>query len=125
MKYLELFQSAGIDTLYNVMIPDLRNSGRPQPDVTMTGFEFAEDIATNMLWLSENKQQTDIVLYGFSMGAMAVATLVNRSELVDQINNAGINISKIILDSPVANVEKSSDVVEQIPVFLNSYWIGP
>lgn len=106
MKYLELFKSAGLDTLYNVMIPDLRNSGRSQPATTMMGFEFAEDIATNMLWLANDRQQSDIILYGFSMGAMAIATLFNRDELVDEINASGINISKIILDSPVANVEK-------------------
>ncbi len=70
------------------------------------GYEFAEDVASTMLWLSNEKQQSEILLYGFSMGAMAVTTLINRNDLTDKLNESGINISKIILDSPVANVEK-------------------
>jgi len=106
MKYLELIKSSGLDSLYNVMIPDLRNSGRSEIGITMMGYEFAEDILTNMLWLAQEKKQKNTGLYSFSMGAMAVAVLLNRPELMKEIDAANLRINKIILDSPVANVEK-------------------
>ncbi len=106
MKYLELIHASGLDTLYNVMLPDLRNSGRSEPAPTMMGYEFAEDISSNMLWLSETKDQSELVIYAFSMGAMATAILINRVDLMTPIHASGINIQKIILESPVANVDK-------------------
>ena len=106
MKYLQLIKDTGLDTLYNVMIPDLRNSGESGLGDTMVGYEFSEDITTNLLWLNDEKEQTEIILYGFSMGAMAVATLPNREDLNSRLKDAGISISKIIMDSPVAHVER-------------------
>ncbi|MDA0194329.1 MAG: hypothetical protein O2887_04580 [Bacteroidetes bacterium] len=107
MKYLELFRNGGLDTLYNIFIPDLRNSGKSQNAVTSMGYEFAEDISSSLLWLNKNKKQDSFILYSFSMGSMAVAVMLNRDDLTDQLRNNEISISKIILDSPLSNVEKT------------------
>ncbi len=106
MKYLEIIKRYQLDTLYNVMLPDLRNSGKSEPGETMMGYEFAEDIASSAIWLSDNKEQSEIILFGFSMGGMATATLLNRPDLMSEIQNKGISFSRVILDSPVANVEE-------------------
>ena len=41
MKYLELIKDYGLDSLYNVFIPDLRNSGKSDESKTGMGYEFA------------------------------------------------------------------------------------
>ena len=43
MTYLALIDSLDLDTMYNVFIPDLRNSGRSQASETFMGYKFAEE----------------------------------------------------------------------------------
>jgi len=107
MKYLELFRETGLDTLHNILIPDLRNSGKSQSASTAMGYEFAEDIVSSLRWLKENKKQRDFTLYTFSMGSMATAILFNRPDLANHLKAIDVSISKIIFDSPVSNVEKT------------------
>lgn len=103
MKYLELFRKTGLDTVYNFFIPDLRNSGKSEPASTYMGYRFADDIAAALAWTKRNHQQDTIVLYGFSMGAMAIETLLARPDLVDEVQ--AVYIDKIILDSPLSDVK--------------------
>ncbi len=102
MKYLRLIKAQGLDSLYNVFIPDLRNSGKSTPAPTYMGYAFAEDIAGAIDWLVKEQQQKKISIYGFSMGAMATEILLDRPDLKPYIEDASIEY--VILDSPLANV---------------------
>lgn len=108
MKYLELIKSQGLDSLYNIFIPDLRNSGRSEEAKTALGYEFAEDIVGTMKMLKEDYSQNEFVLWGFSMGAMASAVAVNRPDLVQFQEDNGIKVKKLILDSPLSNIKETS-----------------
>ena len=126
MKYLELVKAQGLDTLYNVFIPDLRNSGKSQEAKTALGYEFAEDIVGSMKMLNENYGQTDFVLWGFSMGAMASAVAINRPDLVEFQKENGLKVHKLILDSPLSNIKETARLEGQgmgIPNFIfNMAW---
>lgn len=103
MKYLEIFKASGLDTLYNFFIPDLRNSGRSSTAPTYMGYKFAEDIRGALHYLKNAQDQDSFVLYGFSMGAMAISVVLDREDLTsDQVI-----IEKVILDSPLANSKEN------------------
>mgnify|MGYP001075088722 CR=1 FL=1 len=113
MKYLALVKDHGLDTLYNVFIPDHRNSGKSEVASTALGYEFAEDIVAAMTMLKGRERQREFVLWGFSMGAMASAITVNRPDLVDYINRENIVVKKLILASPLSNAKETSWVAGQ------------
>ncbi len=128
LKYLELVADYGIDTLYNVFIPDLRNSGRSEEAKTALGYEFAEDITASMQMLKDQYGQQEFVLWGFSMGAMASAITVNRPDLVEYQKANDLKVNKLILASPLSNVKETSWVEGQrmgIPRFIfDAAWSG-
>ena len=95
MKYLELLDTSFIRENYNILIPDMRNSGRSDSSRTYLGYGFAQDIKASLDFLEKKYGVEDVIIYSFSMGAMA--TVLNVE------NNL---IKKIILDSPLVNVEK-------------------
>jgi len=105
MKYLEIIKDYGLDSLYNIFMPDLRNSGKSDEAKTGMGYEFAEDITGTMKMLQSKFNQNDFVLWGFSMGAMGSITSINRPDLKKKLIENGIQINKLILASPLANVE--------------------
>lgn len=119
MKYLRLIKAQGLDTLYNVFIPDLRNSGKSTPAPTYMGYTFAEDIAGAIDFLVKEQGQNKISIYGFSMGAMATEILLDRPDLKPYYKDASIEY--IILDSPLANIRAnlklSADRME-LPEFI-------
>jgi uncharacterized protein len=124
LKYLEIIKDYGLDSLYNVFIPDLRNSGKSDEAKTGMGYEFAEDIAGSMKMLQSKFDQNDFVLWGFSMGAMGSITSINRPDLKDELEASGIQINKLILASPLANVEKTLRVAAKqrnIPGFIFNF----
>lgn len=108
MKYLELVNDYGLDSLYNVFIPDLRNSGKSDEAKTALGYEFAEDIVASMIMLKERNNQRNFVLWGFSMGAMASATAVNRPDLVEQMELNNVKVEKLVLASPLSNIKETA-----------------
>ncbi|WP_422355015.1 alpha/beta hydrolase [Roseivirga pacifica] len=126
MKYLELISDYGLDTLYNVFIPDLRNSGKSDEAKTALGYEFAEDIVATMVMLKERNNQRDFVLWGFSMGAMASATAVNRPDLVEYMDLNNVKVNKLILASPLSNIKETAWAGAQemgLPKFIfNMAW---
>lgn len=128
MKYLEIIKDKGLDSLYNVFIPDLRNSGMSDEAKTGMGYEFAEDITASMKMLKEIYQQEEFVLWGFSMGAMASATAINRPDLVATQQKEGLLVSKLILASPLSNIKETARVAAadmSIPNFIfNESWKG-
>ncbi len=121
MKYLQIIKDYGLDSLYNVFIPDLRNSGRSEEAKTGMGYEFAEDIVGTMTMLQTRFNQDEFVLWGFSMGAMASATAMHRPDLVEVLEENNIQVKKLILASPLSNVEKTLRAASQdmnIPGFI-------
>lgn len=126
LKYLELVKHHGLDSLYNVFIPDLRNSGKSDEAKTALGYEFAEDIVGSMKALKDKYGQTEFVLWGFSMGAMATAVAVNRPDLVEYQQKEGLTVTRLILASPLSNIKETSRVEAQrmgIPDFIfNQAW---
>lgn len=107
MKYLRMFRELQLDTDFNFFLPDLRNSGRSEPASTFMGYRFAEDLCSAMLALHAQKDQRRFVLYGFSMGAMAIFNVMGRPELQGRLRDAGIRIEMLITDSPLANVKST------------------
>jgi hypothetical protein len=105
MKFLELFKATGLDSVYNFLVPDLRNSGKSEASSTYMGYRFADDIASSIKWVRENQKQDTVILYGFSMGAMAIEILLAREDLAEEAQRS--YVSKIILDSPLSDVKGS------------------
>lgn len=126
MKYLELVKDKGLDSLYNIFIPDLRNSGKSEEAKTALGYEFAEDITASMKVLKDRYAQNEFVLWGFSMGAMASATAVNRPDLVEFQQKEGLKVTKLILASPLSNIRETTRLAGAemgIPNFIfNQSW---
>lgn len=104
MKYLQVIKEFGLDSLYNVFIPDHRNSGKSQEASTAMGYEFAEDVTAVLKMLKANYGQDQFVLWGFSMGAMASATAMVRPDLQDFMQQENLKVDKLILASPLSNV---------------------
>lgn len=104
MKYLQVIKEFGLDSLYNVFIPDHRNSGKSQEASTAMGYEFAEDVTAVLKMLKTNYGQDQFVLWGFSMGAMASATAMVRPDLQDFMQQENLKVEKLILASPLSNV---------------------
>ena len=105
MKYLQVIKEYGLDSMYHVFIPDHRNSGKSQEASTAMGYKFAEDIAGVLKMLKTNYGHQEFTLWGFSMGAMATATLINRPDTKAFLEEEDIQIDAMILASPVSNVE--------------------
>ena len=107
MKYLALVDSLGLGTLYNIFIPDLRNSGKSEEAPTFMGYKFAEDVVASMLLVHDRYEQDTFLLYGFSMGAMAILNATGRPDLRKILNDKHLAVEGIILDSPLANVKET------------------
>ncbi len=107
MKYLALVDSLNLEKRYNIFIPDLRNSGKSQPARTYMGYKFAEDLLGAIHTIRKNKGQKRFILYGFSMGGMAIQELVGDRRFSKDLKNENIIIEKIILDSPLSNVKET------------------
>jgi hypothetical protein len=121
MKYLALIKEAGLDSIYNIFVPDLRNSGKSEVAQTALGYEFAEDIVGSMAMLKTNYDQNHFVLWGFSMGAMAAATAVNRPDLVEYCQIENLVVDRLVLESPLSNIYETSKVASDemgIPEFI-------
>jgi len=114
MKYLALVDSLDLDTMYNIFIPDMRNSGKSQATKTYMGYKFGEDVAASILLMHNEYKQDTFFLYGFSMGAMAILNATARVDLTS-LYNEKIFIERIIFDSPLVNVKGTlRDQVDQV-----------
>ncbi len=123
MKYLALIDSLQLDTLYNIFIPDLRNSGKSEPAKTFMGYKFGEDLTASILLMDSVFNQQNFILYGFSMGSMAILNTIGRKELRNRLDKKNIRINKIILDSPLSNVKATLKVETSnahVPQFIFS-----
>ncbi len=121
MKYLQVIKEFGLDSLYNVFIPDHRNSGKSQEASTAMGYEFAEDITAVLGMLKSRYGQDQFVLWGFSMGAMGSATAMVRPDLQSFMKQENVRVDKLILTSPLSNVYETLATASEdmgIPRFI-------
>lgn len=104
LTYLQLFLDMELKDKYNIFLPDLRNSGKSDISRTAFGYYFSFDIKNALIFLKEKYRIDNYVLYGFSQSGMATALVpyLHGSEL----EMKKINVEKLILDSPVSNVEE-------------------
>jgi len=107
MKFLALIDSLDLDTIYNIFIPDMRNSGKSQDAKTHMGYNFSEDVIASILLMKNTYQQDTFLLYGFSMGAMATLKATSKADLAEKYEGNNIVIEKVILDSPLSNVKET------------------
>lgn len=105
MKYLEMYRQLGLHTEYNFMITDCRNSGKSTPARTEFGNKFAEDLAASSLFVAREYGAKRQVHHSFSMGATATGVLLWRKDLREALDQAGVQIERIILDSPLTHVK--------------------
>lgn len=103
VKYLQIFKDINLD--YNIAIFDLRNSGESDTAITGLGYFFSKDIYSILKTLNLKTKINKFILYGFSQGAMAC--MLNSKIYYDKYKEMGIEIEKIILDSPLANAIKT------------------
>ena len=103
MKFVKMFKDLGLHENYNFFIPDYRNSGNASSAQTELGNKFAEDLAATLLMVNEKYGTKDFVLYSFSMGALATADFMWRSDLQEKTTSKNITIQKMIFDSPLSN----------------------
>lgn len=105
LKYLPIAREAGLTRRCLTVFPDLRNSGRSEAAVSDMGWRFADDIAATMAHLASTYGTRRVTLYAFSAGAMGTAVMLNRPDLATLLRQRVVWIDRIVMDSPVANVE--------------------
>ena len=103
MKFVKLFKDLGLHEKYNFFLPDYRNSGNASSAPTELRNKFAEDLAASLLTINKKYGTKDFVLYSFSMGALATADFMWRSDLQEKTASKNIVIQKMIFDSPLSN----------------------
>ncbi len=121
MKYLSMVRDFGLQKDHAVFLPDLRNSGISPDASTGLGSKFAEDISGAIKFLHETYKTREILFYSFSMGAMATMYFLAHPDLQAYIKQQEIVISKIVLDSPMANARANVELQglkDGIPGFL-------
>lgn len=106
-RYAELFHDLAIDSAYHLVIPDFRNSGAAPEAATAMGYEFAEDIYTALQHVQATQGIDRFAFYSLSMGAMGTATMLDRPDLQAQRASDGIIIERVLLDSPISNVQQT------------------
>ncbi len=105
LQYLSLIKKKGLSEDYAIFLPDLRNSGKSDGSRTFLGSRFADDVYSTIKYLKNTKNKNEFILYGFSMGAMAIEVFLHKYR--DFLRWENITVKKVILDSPLTNAEKT------------------
>ena len=105
LQYLNLIKRKALNEEYAVFMPDMRNSGKSDGSRTFLGSRFADDIYSTLRYLKNTQNKNEFILYGFSMGAMAIEVFLHKYR--DILKGDNITVGKVILDSPLTNVEKT------------------
>lgn len=106
MKYLKLVRESGLHQDHAVFLPDMRNSGTSPEARTAMGKEFAKDLYGALLFLRQEYNKKNFVLYTFSMSSMAAMYMLNQDGFAQRLKQRGITIDKIIMDSPLLKVDE-------------------
>lgn len=106
LKYLKAFKKAGLHKKFNLFALDLRNAGASGNAANFMGYHAAEDIATSITLLKERFDVEVFVLFGTGLGATTSAIAARRNDLQLHYRSLDVEISGLILDSPISNVGK-------------------
>ena len=68
--------AAGGSNVVNVMLVDFRGCGGSQGDRTTIGWNEAKDVSATLLWVKATLGESAPVLFGHSMGAVAILRAV-------------------------------------------------
>jgi len=106
---------------YNVMLVDFRGHGSSSGHITTIGLREAEEVKLAFDYV-KNKGEKNILLYGVSMGAVAVARAVY---------DYGLQPSGLILEAPFSSLQsylkakaRSIGFPDQPFAFFTTFWIG-
>lgn len=104
LKFLRIFVETKLIEEYNILMPDLRNSGKSDISKTGLGYFFSYDIYASVKFLKSKYNFNNFTLYGFSQGAMGASLVPILFE--KELEKEGIIIENLILDSPISNAKK-------------------
>lgn len=82
-QYGQLFHELG----YNVLMPDNRASGESEGKLITYGYYDKRDVVTWAKKLTEENPQSNITLFGLSMGAATVMMASNQPDLPSSVNS--------------------------------------
>lgn len=82
-QYGQLFHELG----YNVLLPNNRAAGDSEGQLITYGFHDKKDVIAWAKKLTDENPQTNITLFGLSMGAATVMMASNQEELPDSVNS--------------------------------------
>ncbi len=105
LPYMELYKKMGLFKEFSVFMMDFRNAGESQRRHTKMGFKYSEDIYSLLEFLKEDYNRSEVILHAFSQGTMGMLLCQKRFE--KNLKKKGIEIKKMILDSPLANVSRT------------------
>jgi alpha-beta hydrolase superfamily lysophospholipase len=107
----ELFNKAG----WEVLLVDFRGSGDSDGSTTTLGTSEAEEIATALNWAKQKAGQKPVILFGTSMGAVAIMNAIHRKTA---------NPDAVILECPfdrMLNTVKNRFDVMGVPSFPSAH----
>jgi pimeloyl-ACP methyl ester carboxylesterase len=100
-----------VDKGYNILLFDFRNSGLSEGDLTTVGVKEKEDLLGAIEYVKNLSPNTEIILFGFSMGAST--SLITAVESPD--------VAAVIADSPFDDLttylESNLSVWSHLPNF--------
>lgn len=114
----ELFHQLG----WEVLLVDFRGAGDSEGNITTLGVAEVNDVTTVMNWARQNGQERPVILFGRSMGAVAIMHAIDQGR---------VNPDAVILECPfdrMLNAVKNRFVVMGVPSFpcahLLVFWGG-
>ena len=96
-----LCEAEGFRTLgYHTLLVDFRAHGNSEGNTSTIGYTEAEDVQLAYEYILKEKKDSNIILWGISMGAAAITKAVNDYALLPK---------KIILEMPYASILQAAE----------------
>lgn len=103
---------------WNVFFFDMRGHGDSGGHTTSFGFHEARDVQGAVRWLSHEKGQTALALYGFSMGGSAVLHAFKNAQSLPQVR-------AVVVDSTFADLTPlAASQATFLPPLLRRAWMA-
>jgi pimeloyl-ACP methyl ester carboxylesterase len=106
LQFLGMFQELGKDQAFHFLLLDLRNAGNSGPGDPLMGYKYAEDIASALVAIQAKEKIRRFTLYGTGAGALGTLVALNRQDLGLFLQQRGVTVTRLIMDSPLSNVEE-------------------
>ncbi|WP_300711052.1 alpha/beta fold hydrolase [uncultured Brachyspira sp.] len=95
-SYMKYFAKQFYDMGFNILAVDLRTHGESEGEIYSLGYLERLDVLAWIKYINDNYNNTEIILYGISMGANAVMMCCNENELPN-------NVKAVIEDAGFTN----------------------